>query len=184
MDKKTLRQQIRQYKNKMDPRTRALQSQQLMAHLAGHPQFVRARTVLLYHALPDEVDTRQFIQEWSEKKQILLPVVTGDHLLLRPYLNETTLSDGSYGIMEPQGKDFTELEKIDLAIIPGMAFDKEGNRLGRGKGYYDRLLQQLRDCAIYKIGICFDFQFLDHIPTEPHDIPVDEVITLHAVSGK
>ena len=86
--------------------------------------------------------------------------------------------------MEPQGKDFTELEKIDLAIIPGMAFDKEGNRLGRGKGYYDRLLQQLRDCTIYKIGICFDFQFLDHIPTEPHDIPVDEVITLHTVSGK
>lgn len=186
MDKNTLRQQIRQYKKAQSPQSRTEQSGLLMQQLAAHPQFAGARTILLYHALPDEVDTRTFIREWSGRKQILLPVVTGNELILKTYLNEEMLHDGSFGIMEPEGEIFTDMSKIDLAVIPGMAFDKEGNRLGRGKGFYDRLLHQLKDYSIYKIGICFDYQFLDHIPTEPHDIPVDEVITLHntTVSGK
>lgn len=186
MDKNILRQQIRQFKKTQSPQSRMEQSGLLMQQLAAHPQFIKAHTILLYHALPDEVDTRTFIREWSSRKQILLPVVAGDELILKPYLNEGMLHDGSFGIMEPEGEIFTDMKGIDLAVIPGMAFDKEGNRLGRGKGFYDRLLRQLMDYSIYKIGICFDYQFLDHIPTEPHDIPVDEVITLHntTVSGK
>ncbi len=76
--------------------------------------------------------------------------------------------------MEPAGCLFTDYSAVDLAVVPGMAFDKSGNRLGRGKGYYDRLLPLIG--YKYKIGICFPFQFLDSIPVEPTDIPVDEVI--------
>lgn len=76
--------------------------------------------------------------------------------------------------MEPTGELFTDYDLIDVAIVPGMAFDREGHRLGRGKGYYDRFLAQLPH--IYKIGICFPFQLVDKVPADVHDILMDEVI--------
>ena len=101
-----------------------------------------------------------------------MPVVKGDELELRYYTGKQDLQKGSYNIEEPQGELLTNYDKIDLAIIPGVAFDSQGNRLGRGKGYYDRLLKQLN---AYKIGICFHFQICTHIPTETFDKPMDEV---------
>ena len=76
--------------------------------------------------------------------------------------------------MEPSGELFTHYDSIDVAIIPGMAFDAGGNRLGRGKGYYDRLLARIPD--VYKIGICFDFQKVESVPADINDIKMDEVI--------
>ena len=81
----------------------------------------------------------------------------------------------SYGILEPVGEPFTNYHDIDVAIIPGMAFDLAGNRMGRGKGFYDRLLPKLADAR--KIGICFSFQLLEHIPTEAHDCPMDIIVS-------
>ena len=78
-----------------------------------------------------------------------------------------------YGILEPDGEPFTEYESIDLAIIPGMAFALNGKRLGRGRGYYDRLLAKIP--TTYKLGLCFPFQILDAIPSDDHDVPMDEV---------
>ena len=83
------------------------------------------------------------------------------------------LKPGKYGIFELNGQEFDDYETINLAIIPGVAFDKSFNRLGRGKGFYDRLLPKL-NCKT--IGICFDFQFLDYIPSEYHDCKVDKII--------
>ena len=82
---------------------------------------------------------------------------------------------GAYNIMEPVGEVFTDYAQIDLAVIPGVAFDRQLNRMGRGKGFYDRLLPQLGDA--YKIGICFDFQLVESIECEEHDIRMDEVIS-------
>lgn len=81
---------------------------------------------------------------------------------------------GKYQIMEPDGDPFTDFNSIDVALIPGMAFTQDGKRLGRGKGYYDRLLAQMP--SVYKIGICFPFQLLKDIPTDENDILMDEVI--------
>ena len=78
-----------------------------------------------------------------------------------------------YDILEPDGEPFTEYASIDLAVIPGMAFTLDGERLGRGKGYYDRLLAKMP--MVYKLGLCFPFQILDAIPTDENDVLMDEV---------
>lgn len=146
----------------------------MLSRLEAHPAFRQAHTILLYHSLPDEVNTHDFIRKWSAQKQILLPVVIGNDLELRRYTNPQDLKKGAYGIEEPVGEPFTDYASIDLAIIPGVAFDAQGNRLGRGKGYYDRLLPRLPHT--YKIGICFPFQLLEEVPTEALDVRMDEVL--------
>ncbi|MCG8410617.1 MAG: 5-formyltetrahydrofolate cyclo-ligase, partial [Bacteroidales bacterium] len=79
-----------------------------------------------------------------------------------------------FGINEPVGENYDSPEKIDLIIIPGVAFDSENNRLGRGKAYYDKLLKQTK---AFKLGICFDFQMVDKVPTDKYDIKMDRVVS-------
>ena len=152
---------------------RKLQSANILTALEAHPAFRAANTVLLYHSLNYEVDTHEFIRKWSNKKRILLPVVVGDDLELRIYTGPENMSFcGVYGIEEPTGEAFTDYAAIDFIVVPGVAFDAKGNRLGRGKGYYDRALTKLHS---YRIGVCFQLQLLPHIPVEPTDLPMDEV---------
>ena len=144
--------------------------------LATNAHFKNAMTVLLYHSLSDEVNTHQFLEEWCKQKQVLLPVVVGDHLELRHYYGAHELKTGAFGIAEPTGTLFKDYTKIDFVAVPGLAFDKNGHRLGRGKGYYDRLLPQLTNA--YKAGICYPFQVVDEVPVEPTDITMDGIITI------
>ena len=155
--------------------TLQLQSAKILAALETHPAFRTAHTVLLYHSLKDEVDTHEFIRKWSSKKQILLPVVVGNELEVRKYTTPEELVQGAFGIKEPMGELFTNYALIDLIVVPGVAFDTKGNRLGRGKGYYDRLLPHIP--SAYKAGICFPFQIVEEVPAESFDIRMDEIIT-------
>ena len=152
-----------------------LQSAKILAALEAHPAFRAATTVLLYHSLKDEVDTHAFIRKWSNEKRILLPVVVGDELELRLYTGPEDMATGTYGIEEPVGETFTDYADIDFIAVPGVAFDRKGNRLGRGKGYYDRLLPRIP--AAYKAGICFPFQIVEEVPAEAFDICMDIIIT-------
>jgi 5-formyltetrahydrofolate cyclo-ligase len=149
-------------------------SQQVLASLECHPAFIEANTVLLYHSLPDEVATWQFVDKWSQQKRIVLPVVVGDDLELRPYGGQSSMAPGAYGILEPVTPLFTDYDSIDLAVVPGVAFTADGCRLGRGKGYYDRLLPRLKAT---KLGLCFPFQIVPHIPCDEHDVLMDAVVT-------
>lgn len=151
------------------------QSAEILAALEAHPAFRAAHIVLMYHSLPDEVYTHDFIVRWSDQKQILLPVVRENDLILRKYTSPEDLTKGAYGIEEPTGELFTDYQTIDFIAVPGVAFDRKGNRLGRGKGYYDRLLPRIP--SAYKAGICFPFQMVDEVPAEPLDIRMDEIIT-------
>jgi len=151
------------------------QSAEILTALEAHPAFRAADTVLLYHSLKDEVDTHEFIRKWSRLKRILLPVVVGDDLELRVYTGPEDLAIGAYGIEEPTGARFTDYAAIGFIAVPGVAFDRNGNRLGRGKGYYDRLLPRIP--AAYKAGICFPYQLVEEVPAEPFDIRMDEIIT-------
>ena len=99
-------------------------------------------------------------------------MIDGDDLRLKIHTGAT--QTGSYSIQEPIGEEFTCYKEIALAIVPGMAFDKKGNRLGRGRGFYDRTLPKLAEA--YKIGLCFPFQFLESIPCEAYDIKMDAVL--------
>ena len=157
--KKKLRKQIAQEKSRHTATELTANSIALLNKLEQHPLFIAAKTVLLYYSLGDEVQTHDFIEKWYRQKDILLPVVKGDILELRRYTGPQNLQTGeAYHIEEPTGEAFTDYTQIDFAIIPGVSFDKNGNRLGRGKGYYDRLLPQLHS---YNVGICFDFQVSD-----------------------
>ena len=155
---------------------RLIRASHPLTKLSRHPRLADAHTVLLYSALPDEVPTLPLLNRLStEGKTVLLPRVVSDtDMELRRYTGSNDLEQGAFGIMEPTGKLFTDYENIDVAVVPGMAFDREGHRLGRGKGYYDRFLAQLPHT--YKIGICFSFQLVDLVPADAHDILMDEVI--------
>ena len=157
---------------------RKLQSANILAALEAHPAFRAANTVLLYHSLNDEVDTHAFIQKWSSEKRILLPVVVGDDLELRIYTGPEDMSiSGIYGIAEPTGEIFTDYAAIDFIVVPGVAFDAKGNRLGRGKGYYDRYLARFEGSSLHLYAVAYDFQIVDQIEAEEHDISPHRIIT-------
>ena len=174
MDKKTLRTEIKALKKQHTKEQLSEQSEKILAQLEQHPDFVKAERVMLYSALPDEVQTQAFLEKWHLKKQIILPTVVGDDIIPVAYGKDTSFAVGDFNILEPQNEPYKG--DFDLIIVPGVAFDRKGNRLGRGRGYYDRFLCQHLD--VKRIGICFDFQLLEEIPTEPFDITMDEVISL------
>jgi 5-formyltetrahydrofolate cyclo-ligase len=171
--KKELRRLIARRKASLTDATLKALSINILETLENHPAFRSSNTVLLYHSMKDEVYTHAFIEKWSKQKHILLPVVQGDELKIRSYHDPDDLTVGAYGIKEPTGAVFLDYARIDLIIVPGVAFDTSGSRLGRGKGYYDKLLPEL---TARKIGICFPFQLLDEIPAEEFDVRMDEVI--------
>lgn len=135
--------------------------------------FIMADNILMYHSLPDELSTHRFLEKWAGLKHFFLPRVNGVNLDILPY-DRSTLRLGAFHIEEPTGDETCSINDIDLIVVPGVGYDPEGNRVGRGKGYYDRLLG---DTRATKIGVAYDFQVVDSIETEPHDVGVDIVIT-------
>lgn len=174
MDKKGLREWITSEKKKHEATELKQKSVRLLSALEQSARFQNAKTILLYYSLPDEVYTHDFIDKWYTKKNILLPVVTNNDLELREYTGPNCLHLGTFHIEEPKGEAFIDYRQIDLAIIPGVAFDTHKHRLGRGRGYYDRLLPKL---PTYNIGICFSFQICTEVPIETFDKTMDEVWT-------
>lgn len=174
--KQALRQLIRQRKQQHS----ASESAAVIARLKENPRFSLARTLLLYSALPDEVQTQPLLDQLTaEGKTVLLPHVMSDtDMELRRYTDITDLQKGAFGIMEPIGEVFTDYATIDVAVVPGMAFDRDGHRLGRGKGYYDRFLARIPH--VYKIGLCFAWQLVDCVPTDANDIMMDCVVSQNA----
>ena len=174
MDKKMCRKFIRELKEQYSLDKRRELSVDIWQKVEQNRHFQEARTVLAYWSMDDEVYTHDFIRKWAEDKVILLPCVRGDELEIFYYEGEEGMCPGeSFGILEPTGLRCEALESIDVILVPGVAFDREGNRLGRGKGYYDKVLKRT---SAWKIGVCFDFQVLTQIPSESHDIKMDEVI--------
>ena len=173
-EKKALRIEIRQLKRACPLEGRRRKSLSVWEAVERDEVFLQAETVLAYWSMDDEVYTHDFVNKWAGSKTLLLPCVKGDELELRYFDGEERLQPGEgYAIPEPVGELFTDWGKIDLILVPGVAFDKSGNRLGRGKGYYDKVLKQT---GAYKLGVCFDFQLVERVPVEPHDVKMDRVV--------
>lgn len=189
-EKDALRQRIRASRRQQLPSDEAYQaaSLRLMQQLERHPRFVAASCVALYWSLPDEPSTHDFLERYWQHKTLLLPRVTGDESMeLCHYRGSKSLSCGAFGILEPVGEVFTDYEALSLIVVPGVAFDANGYRMGRGRGYYDRFLSTLPPyipslCAskpargTYRLGICFPFQVVSKLPIDPWDLPMDEVL--------
>lgn len=147
-----------------------------MQQVEALEEFRRAGTVLLYWSMEDEVQTHAFVNRWYERKCLLLPCVDGDELRLRQYTGPECLKAGEqFGIGEPVGPEFTDLDRVELIIVPGVAFDRSGNRMGRGRGFYDRLLKSTPNA--YKVGVAFGFQMVESVPVEEFDVPMNRVIS-------
>ena len=131
---------------------------------------------MAYYSLPDEVNTHRLLDELVEEgKTVLLPEVVDDEtMVVRRYRSSADLREGAYHIMEPVGEMFTDYQQIDVVLVPGVAFDADGHRLGRGRGYYDRFLKTVG--TVSKIGVCFDFQKVQEVPVGPDDVMVDLVV--------
>lgn len=173
MEKKELRAHIKSLKKQHSKEQLLEQSNHILAKLECHPFFIAAERVMLYSALPDEVQTQAFLEKWHLRKTIILPTVVGDDIVPVAYGKDTAFAVGDFNILEPQSEPYRG--GFDLIVVPGVAFDRKGNRLGRGKGYYDRFLSQHRE--VKRIGICFDFQLVEEVPSDPWDMRMDEVLS-------
>ena len=183
MPKQQIRKEIATRKRLFSEQQLREKSFAIMESLLAHPIVIAARRVMMYHSLPDEVFTHAAIVALAKQgKQVFLPTITADDMIVpHRYHGATDMHTGAYGISEPDYEPSTAPQddddgdsEMDVIIVPGVAFDLTGNRLGRGKGYYDRFLQHRED--IYKIGVCFDFQLVDNISTDAFDVKMDEVI--------
>lgn len=176
MTKQEQRLLIRKLKSEFSERELENMSYSVLTQIEKEHVFIHSKVILLYYSLRDEVCTRAFIQKWYQRKNILLPKVTGEKLTLHPYTGTDCLVKSPLNILEPSTENYTDYSKIELAIVPGMAFDEQNYRLGRGGGFYDRLLSQKEFQQTTKIGVAFSFQKIHSVVHENHDIQMDKVL--------
>jgi 5-formyltetrahydrofolate cyclo-ligase len=177
--KRALREEARARLKGLGKAARAAASAEARARLAAQPLWQAAQTILFFAPLPDELDVWPLLAPaLSAGKQVALPRFVADSDTYEPYLVRDPAADlkaGHFGIREPCGHcSALSGARLDLILVPGVAFDLEGRRLGRGKGYYDKLLAEVRGrtCAV-----AFDEQVVKTIPTEPHDVCMDCLLT-------
>lgn len=174
MDKDSIRRRVKARKTLLNEIERLEAATNVFHQLEQLAAFAVSQHVLVYHSLPDELSTREFIDRWNEDKHFYLPRVNGVNLDILPY-DATKLMHGAFHIEEPTGDNFADPQEMDMIIVPAVAYDRYGNRVGRGKGFYDRLLSSTK---ALRIGVAYDFQIVDEInDLEDTDIPVDMVIT-------
>lgn len=173
MNKQEARRRARAQKSLLSECERRQAAIDVFEQLEQLAAFMMADHILMYHSLSDELSTHAFLDKWHGRKHFFLPRVNGVNLDILPY-DRSRLQLGAFHIEEPEGDDTTSIDDIEMVVVPAMAYDCNGNRVGRGKGYYDRLLA---DCRAIKVGVAYDCQIVDIIETDPFDTPVDIVIT-------
>lgn len=152
-------------------------SARIQKRLFGFEKYTNAKTVMLYISAFKEPSTLEIIKNALNcGKRVVVPVSDTDAEEIIPsYLDDINdLRKGAYGIPEPKTIKPASAADIDFILIPGLAFDAKGNRLGFGKGYYDKLL---RETAAEKTALCYEFQLFDKIPADRHDVPMNTIIT-------
>jgi 5-formyltetrahydrofolate cyclo-ligase len=174
--KPPLRAAARAARRALSDAERRLASQRIVDRLLALPEIRQASTVLLYAPLREEVDLAGAVSALRERGvRTLFPRVRNADLELVAASDLLTLQLGHRGVREPAGRA-VDPSVVDVAVVPGVAFDPRGGRLGAGGGHYDRLLACLAADGT-RIGVAFTCQLVPHVPTEPHDQPVDVVIT-------
>jgi 5-formyltetrahydrofolate cyclo-ligase len=177
--KYTLRTQIRAELKKMSDAERATASLQICSRLEEQELWRKAKTILFYAPLSEEPDIwRLVVDSLTAGKDVLLPrfeVEQGHYsaCLIRDAVGD--IRTGKFGIREPVENCVTiSLNRLDLILVPGIAFDLDGHRLGRGKGFYDRLLAALEGPTC---GVAFEQQIVNQVPVEPHDMRLSFIVT-------
>lgn len=150
-------------------------SQRIVKNLLSLGALERANTLLMFCPHRGEPDiTPLFSWALSKGKRLALPKVEGNELKLLKVKEDTQFVEGAFCIREPAEGEEVQPQEVDLALVPGIAFDRQGYRIGYGRGYYDRLLGKLGGL---KVGVCYQFQLLEEVPRDSWDVPVDLVVT-------
>lgn len=160
----------------MSSEQRLAASAEIFRRVAESDVFRNAECVAVYISLPDEPQTDNFLARFAHLKQLVVPRVEGCQIEFCEY-SPDRLQRGAFGIPEPTSDaPLCPADRIDLLILPGTAFTRNGIRMGRGGGFYDRYLSRT-DLQAATVGVCFEAQIAESLPAEPHDIPVSMVIT-------
>lgn len=167
---------MRQRNRTLGHEVREAASERIFRQVEQCEEFRCAEVVALYCALPDEPATERVIARWLQLgKRVVVPRVEGDAMRFFRY-DPTTQIVGSFGIEEPgDGAVLCGPAEIDLMVVPGVAFTAQGDRMGRGRGYYDKYLSQ-SDFRAYTIGVGYAHQLVDSLPVEEHDRRLDKVV--------
>lgn len=171
-----IRRWIARRKSGFSPGDLRLKSGEVCRKIEAEAEYKRARTVFLFWPMPGEVDLRPLLQNNPEKRFFLPVVLANGRMAFAEYQGQDSLVSSELGIMEPSRTPRLEIRGADLILAPGIAFTRDGDRLGRGGGFYDRLMEE-RNPGQAVWGTAFDFQLLDELPMAGHDFAVDRVIT-------
>lgn len=178
MDKEEFRKLILQRRGSLDKVEVKKKSKAVCVKLVDSLPFTTAKNIMFYMSVNNEVDLQEAMESVRGRKNIILPKTDLQNVKIVPYKVSNPQDDleaGAFGIPEPKRtSQLFDKEELNLILVPGVAFDLQGNRIGHGKGYYDRFL---KETSALKMGIAYEFQIVDSINTEEYDIPVDFIIT-------
>ena len=182
-DKAGLRAALRARREALAKDERLALSRAATEHVLRERIWNEAETVALYIAVRGEIDTEPLLRAaWDSGKQVLLPLCSRNgnaHMRFVPCSGPDRLAPGAYGIPEPVCAESVSADcgEPDVIIVPGLAFDRKGVRLGQGGGFYDRYFARPETAGALRIGLAYAFQMVEKLPREPWDLPVDGVCT-------
>jgi len=175
--KRELCARVRAARDAIPAEQREVLGAKIAERLFAVPGFARAGTVLAFSSFGSEVPTRPILDRvHGDGRRVVLPRVLGDVMEARTYRPGDPMAAATFGALEPADGEQVPPRDVDAVVVPGLAFDRRGFRVGYGGGHFDRFLEQLRPDAL-TVGVCFGIQLVDRVPTEPHDLPVDWVVT-------
>lgn len=173
-DKKRVRELLAQKRRLLSKEDIAEQSSKVVAAVEQMPLFQSAKTVLIYYPTHNEVDLLSLIKRYKKEKTFLFPVVHRKTMTACPYEGNAKMHRGKFNIPEPTTEPY--VGDIDLILVPGVGFDKRGNRLGRGGGYYDKFITRLGRKTLL-VGVGYDFQLVEEVPANRWDKRLDYLVT-------
>lgn len=171
-----LRNLFRAVRRLMPPEEKQKADRIICDNVMTRPEWRKAEIICLYMSLPEEVDTKPLLAAaLTEKKQVVFPRVDHERLVLYQIRSIKDFTRGAYHILEPKKSiPLVDPASVDLFIVPGVAFDLNGYRLGHGKGYYDRLLAGI---SVPILGLAYEIQIVAEVPHTSYDVPMTAVIT-------
>jgi 5-formyltetrahydrofolate cyclo-ligase len=180
MEKILIREEILKRREAISPDLRESLSSSICSMIIKSFFYLESKSLMLYSSIKGEVDLRILYNDALRRhKSIFFPTVSLRSLRINPVqcFVDTVWERGPYGILEPMYRpNRINIKKLDLIFIPGVAFDRKSNRLGFGKGFYDKFLKNMPDNTL-KIGVAFDFQIFETIKSDPWDIKMDIIVT-------
>jgi 5-formyltetrahydrofolate cyclo-ligase len=170
--KNKMRELLVQKRRVMSTADRQMYSQQILDQLEQMTCFREAKTILLYYPIQNEVDVLPLVKKYKHEKTLLFPVSHRRAMTVHPYAGNAMMHRRKVGIPEPTTPMYTG--EIDLVVVPAVAFDAKGRRLGRGGGFYDRFIKKQTHAVL--VGVGYDFQLVENVPAARHDQRVHRII--------